>query len=289
MSIWAFAAGSRKYEHLALAEHRHVAHEPAGTRAEIDGLVVGAEPVFEKPEIVEFEHAAIAEGRQNVLWQLHEDQSTAPQAKSGIGAGAALEDDGPGDHAAAGIAADDHKAAPHAFAKERSGIAADREDAAPHAEGLAYIDAAGPLAGVARDGDAATRHAGAGQNAGISADIDLALLHAGAEISAGIAIDDDRTLGHAGADLVAARVSAGKSDITRVTARDLEGVTDGEPHARRSDRERFDLRGLEPVEPFRQQRGKVEPLIRRASQLEGQSAHARISFRWKWCGPRLPP
>src|SRR5262245_26956215 len=177
MSIWAFAAGSCKDEHLALAEHGHVAHEPAGTRAEIDRLVVGAEPVFENPEIVEFEHAAIAEGRQNVFRRLDEDQSASPQAESGIGAGAPLEKDGPGHHAAAGIiagiAAYDYKAAPHAFAKERSGIAADGEHPAPHAEGLADIDAPCPLAGVARDSDAAARHAGAGQNAGIAAHLDL--------------------------------------------------------------------------------------------------------------------
>src|SRR5262245_50791995 len=265
MFIWAFAAASRKDEHLALAEHRHVAHEPAGAPVEIDGRVVGAEPMFEKPEIVKFEHAAIAEGRQNVFRRLDEDESAAPQAKSGIGAYAPLDEDGPCNHTAAGIvagiAADDHKAAPHALAKERSGIAADGEHAAPHAQRLADIDPACPLAGVSRDGDAAACHAGAGQNAGIAADLYLALLHAGAEISAGIAIDDDRALGHAGADLVAARVGAGKSDVARITARDLEGVADREPHARRSDRERFDLLRLEAVEPFRQQRGKVEPLI----------------------------
>ena len=143
------------------------------------------------------------------------------------------------------------------------------------------MDAAGALAGIARDGDTAARHAGAGQNAGTAFDRDLALLHAGAEIGAGVAVDDNRALRHTGADLVATRVGTGESHVTRVLARDLEGVADGERHARRPDRERFDLLGLEPIEPFGEERREVEPLIGRAPQLEGQGAHATISFRWK--------
>ncbi len=114
---------------------------------------------LQQAEIVEFEHAAIAEGRQDLFRLLEEDQAAAAKPEARATSDAALEQDGAGDHAAAGIvariAADDHQPAPHALAEHGSRIAADGEHAAAHAERLADEDAAGALADIAGDGDAA--------------------------------------------------------------------------------------------------------------------------------------
>ena len=169
-----------------------------------------------------------------------------------------MNENGPGDHAAAGIvpgvAADDHQSAPHALADERPGIAADSEHAALHAHGLADQNPARPLADIARDGDAAAGHAGAGQHAGIAVDLDLAALHAGAEIGAGIALDEIAPLVMP-APILSQRpsVPANLSSLASLPLT-LKPSPTVSVHARRPDRERFDLLGLEPVEPLGDER-----------------------------------
>src|SRR5262249_60211215 len=64
-------------QHLALAENGHVAHQPAGTRAESEAAVGSLELLVEQAEPGELEGAAVAEGRRQILGLLVAEQGNA--------------------------------------------------------------------------------------------------------------------------------------------------------------------------------------------------------------------
>src|SRR4029079_13132619 len=81
-------------QHLALTESGLVSHQSPRAAAEADRPPRPAQPMLEQPEIVELHHAAIAEGRQQVLGLVEEDQAAAAKAVAGETPDPLLDDDG---------------------------------------------------------------------------------------------------------------------------------------------------------------------------------------------------
>ena len=78
-------------------------------------------------------------------------------------------------------------------------------------------------------------------------------------------------------------------DLPWIAHTQAEDIADRDARARRLQLDTRDLgRGL-AGEPMRNEWRQIEPLLGRLAQGEHQRLHGSSSFRWKWCGPSLPP
>ena len=122
-------------------------------------------------------------------------------------------------------------------------------------------------------------HAGSGPPPCIAIDDQTTIRHQPAGLVADIAFDDDLAAGHVLSDLIEAIGAALDANALRVAGAHTEDVADGNALPPGLQFELADLGGRLVGQTMRDERGKIEPLVRIGPQGQDQRPHRRRSLR----------
>jgi len=255
---------------------------------------MGCEVGCEKAHETKLMTAGIGEGGQHLPWAAVQQQGAALHGEARIATGLRAEDDRRASHhpraeEVAGIAFDQDDAASLAVARPLPGMAAQQNEAAGHAAPLAGQSTAQPVSGIARDFEDAALHGSAGEGPGMAADGQLPTRHGKPRIGAGIAFDRDLSGGHLAPDMVELCGPAADDEASALARCEIEDLVDTETPIAAGKLDGADPLEVQAGQPFRQERGEIEPLARRPRDGESDAAHAISSRRWNLYWPSLPP
>src|SRR6476619_5620789 len=144
---------------------------------------------------------------------------------------------------------------------------------AAHPRHLASERAPDPIAGRARNLHLPALHAGSGPPPCIAIDDQTTIRHQPAGLVADIAFDDDLAAGHVLPDLIEAIGAPLNANALRVAGAHPEDVADGHALPPGLQFELADLGGRLVGQTMRDERGKIEPLVRIGPQGQDQRSH----------------